>query len=93
MGQAGFIATVAEPVAEAGRTEWLAGLRRQERQVLGRHFGNNRGKCRMKRDRKFDASLLLADVQHAIAHMLTAHSDHITVNRRGVPTPIGTLTY
>ena len=73
-----FIASVSKPVAEAGRAERLTVLRRQERQVLGRRLGDDRGKYTVERDRKLDASLLLADVQHAIADMLMAHSDNVT---------------
>jgi hypothetical protein len=45
VGQGGCITVVAEPVAEPGRSKRLPGLRRQERQVLGPRFGNDRGKC------------------------------------------------
>jgi hypothetical protein len=46
--------------------------------VIGRCFGNDRGKCRVNRYRKLNASLLLANMHNIVAYVLTAQPKYIT---------------
>ena len=46
--------------------------------MIGWRFGNDRGKCRVNRYRKLNASLLLASMQETVAYVLTTQPNYIS---------------
>src|SRR5947207_9055333 len=82
--QSGCVAPVAELFAKGVAAVWLAGRRRQERQVFARRGVEDRTQVRMHGDRELSAGFLLFHRELAVLDVLAAHADDIAAPLRGV---------
>jgi hypothetical protein len=78
------VTTTSEPLCERHRLERLAAIRHKERQVVARRSIEHRREGRGDRDRKQRSGLLLADGQHTVANVLSAHPNDIGAPLGGV---------
>src|SRR5262249_16049333 len=77
MRQAGFITSVAEPIAETRGREWLAELCPKERDVVFRRVCNDGLEVRQYRNIQLDAGLFLFHMNEAVPDVLAPHRYYI----------------